>query len=108
AAAAQRRWPDAAELLSAVDAEGSLGGEDLDTLAEALLWTGRPLEALAVRQRAHTALLEEGNLPRAAMVAVMLAIWFGARLRISVAGGWFQRAKRLLDDQPECAEHGYL
>jgi hypothetical protein len=42
------------------------------------------------------------------MVAVMLAIWFGARLRMSVAGGWFQRAQRLLEGEPECAVHGFL
>lgn len=42
------------------------------------------------------------------MVAVMLAIWFGVRLRMSVAGGWFQRAQRLLENEPQCAEHGFL
>jgi len=101
AAAAARRWDEALECLSAADRDGgSLAGDDLDALADALLWTGRPLDALGVRQRAHTALVEEGNTPRAAMVAVMLAIWFGARLRMSVAGGWFQRAQRLLENEP--------
>ena len=64
--------------------------------------------SLVVRQRAHAAFVEEGNVARAAMVAVMLAIWFGARLRMSVAGGWFQRAQRLLENEPECAVHGFL
>jgi tetratricopeptide (TPR) repeat protein len=108
AAAAERRWQDALECLSAADRDGTLRGDDLDALADALLWTGQPLEALAVRQRAHAALVEEGNIPRAAMVALMLAIWFGVRLRISVAGGWFQRARRLLENEPECVEHGFL
>jgi tetratricopeptide (TPR) repeat protein len=108
AAAAERRWQDALECLSAADRDGALGGDDLDALADALLWTGRRLEALAVRQRAHTAFVEEGNIPRAAMVAIMLAIWFGARLRMSVAGGWFHRARRLLENEPQCAEHGFL
>jgi len=108
AAVAERRWQDAVDLLSAADRDGVLCGDDLDALAEALLWTKRPLEALATRQRAHDAFVEEGNITRAAMMAVMLAIWFGARLRLSVAGGWFHRAERLLEGEPESAAHGYL
>jgi DNA-binding SARP family transcriptional activator len=107
-AAADRRWQDAVVRLSAADRDGVLCGDDLDALAEALLWTGNPLEALVVRQRAHAAFVAEGNVPRAAMVAVMLAVWSGARLRMSVAGGWFQRAQRLLEVEPECAVHGCL
>jgi len=107
-AADDRQWQDAVDRLSAADRDGVLCGDDLDALAEALLWTGHPLEALVVRQRAHAAFVEEGDIPRAAMEAVMLAILFGARLRMSVAGGWFQRAQRLLEDEPECAVHGFL
>ena len=107
-AAAARRWQEAVARLSLADREGVLSGDDLDALAEALVWTGQPLEALAARQRAHAAFVEEGNVLRAAQMAVLLAIWFGARLRMSVAGGWFQRARRLLDDEPECAVHGML
>jgi len=107
-AAAESRWQDAVVRLSAADRDGALAGDDLDALADALLWTGNPLEALVVRQRAHAAFVVEGNVSRAALVAVMLAIWFGARLRMSVAGGWFQRAQRLLENEPPCAEHGFL
>jgi DNA-binding SARP family transcriptional activator len=105
---ADRRWQDAVVRLSVADRDGVLCGDDLDALAEALLWTGNPLDALVVRQRAQVAFVEEGNILRAAMVAVMLAIWFGARLRMSVAGGWFQRAQRLLENEPQSAEHGFL
>lgn len=108
AAATARRWQEALDLLAAADETGRLGGDDLDALADALLWTQRPLDALAVRQRAHDAFVEEGNIPRAATMAVMLAIWFGARLRLAVAGGWFQRAQRLLEREPESAVHGFL
>ena len=107
-AAADRRWQDAVDLLSAGDVGGALAADDLDVLAEALNQTGRPLDALAARQRAHEIFVEEGNVPRAAMMAILLAIWFGARLRLSVAGGWFQRAKRLLETEPSCEVHGYL
>ena len=108
AAAADRQWQVAVDLLSVADATGALTGEDLDVLAEALNQTSRPLEALRARQRAHDAFVEAGNVAQAAMMAILLAIWFGARLRLSVAGGWFQRAQRLLEDEPECAVHGFL
>src|SRR5262249_44420585 len=61
AAAADRRWQDAVDLLGAADRQRRLGGADLDALADALLWTGQPLEALEVRQRAHFALVDEGD-----------------------------------------------
>ncbi|MDP9333989.1 MAG: hypothetical protein M3Q30_11880, partial [Actinomycetota bacterium] len=107
-AVADRRWDDAVDHLSAADGDGVLCGDDLEALAEALLWTEHPLEALTLRQRAHAAFADEGNIPRAAMAAIMLAVFSGARLRMSVAGGWFQRAQRLLEDEPECAVHGFL
>jgi len=107
-AIAGRRWQEAVDLLSTADQEGALCGDDLDALAEALLWTQRPLESLAARQRAHDAFVEAGDVARAATTAVMLAIWFGARLRFSVAGGWFQRAQRLLEGEPESSAHGFL
>ena len=107
-AAAAARWHEAVDLLSAADRDGALTGADLEALAEALLWTEHPLESLTARQRAHAAYVEEGNVSQAALMAILLAIWFGARLRLSVAGGWFQRAKRLLEDVPECPVHGFL
>lgn len=106
--ALQRRdWQRAFDLLSAADA-GVLGGEGLDGLAEAALWLGRPQESLAARQRAHAAFLEEGDRRRAALVAVVLSLHHAARLHVSVAGGWFHRAQRLLAGEPEGPEHGFL
>jgi tetratricopeptide (TPR) repeat protein len=107
-AAAAARWQEAVDLLSAADRDGALTGADLEALAEALLWNGQPLESLTARQRAHTAYTEEGNVSRAAQMAILLAIWFGARLRLSVAGGWFERAKRLIEHESESEVHGYL
>jgi Bacterial transcriptional activator domain len=102
------RWQEAFDLFSAADRRGSLGGEDLDALAEAAFWLGRPHELHLARQRAHAALLAEGQPRRAAMAAIALSVNFGARRCFSVAGGWFQRAQRLLADEPEGPEHGFL
>ncbi|MDP8932223.1 MAG: AfsR/SARP family transcriptional regulator [Actinomycetota bacterium] len=104
----RRRWQEAFELFSAADEAGPLRGEDLDGLAEAALWLGRPHASLLARQRACAAFTEEGDVGRAAMAASFLSLHFAARLRFSVAGGWFQRAERLLADEPEGPEHGFL
>ncbi|HKA68669.1 MAG TPA: BTAD domain-containing putative transcriptional regulator [Actinomycetes bacterium] len=102
------RWQRAFDLFCAVDRKGGLNGEDLDGLAEAAFWLGRPREVHAARQRAHTALLAEGQPRKAAMVAIVLSVNYGARRRPSVAGGWLHRAQRLLADEPEGPEHGFL
>jgi DNA-binding SARP family transcriptional activator len=102
------RWQEAYSLFSAADERGALGGEDLDALAEAAFWLGRPHEAHLARQRAHGTLLAEGQPRRAAMTAIVLSVNLGARRRFSVAGGWFQRAQRLLAEEPEGPEHGFL
>ncbi|MGH3917940.1 MAG: BTAD domain-containing putative transcriptional regulator [Pseudonocardiaceae bacterium] len=108
AALAAHDWPPAFELLSAADQAGQLTAEDLDGLAEAAYWSGRYREALSARQRAHHAYLQAGDHRRAAVAAVMLTIQHGAFQQFAVARGWFQRAQRLLETEPDCAEHGYL
>jgi len=45
-AAAAARWQEAVDLLLVADRDGTLTGADLEALAEALLWTGHPLESL--------------------------------------------------------------
>ncbi len=101
-------WQRAAELLSAADRAVPLRAEDLDGLAEAENWLGRYPESLAARQRAHHAFLQAGDRRRAAKAAVMLAVRNGGLRRRAVASGWLQRAQRLLEAEPECAEHGHL
>jgi tetratricopeptide (TPR) repeat protein len=101
-------WQEAFNLFSAADKRAPLGGEDLDALAEAAFWLGRPQEAHLARQRAHATLVAEGQPRRAAMAAIVLSVNFGARRRFAVAGGWFQRAQRLLAEEPEGPEHGFL
>jgi hypothetical protein len=46
---------------------------------------------------------------RAARCAFWLTFHYGGRGDLAQAGGWFGRANRLLEHEPqECAEHGYL
>lgn len=108
AALAAHDWQRAVELLAAADQAGPMAAEDLEGLAEAAMWLGRHRESLAARQRAHHAFLQAGDRCRAAKAAVMLTLQHGGLQQISVASGWFQRAQRLLEDEPDCAAHGYL
>lgn len=108
AALAAHHWQRAYEMLSAAQRTAPLTAEDLDGLAEAACWLGRYQESLSARQRAHHEFLQAGHHRRAALAAVMLAMHHGALRRFAVSSGWFQRAQRLLESDPDCAEHGYL
>jgi DNA-binding SARP family transcriptional activator len=104
----RRDWLHAFELLAAADTDRALDAEALDGLAEAAMWLGEYEWSLATRQRAHVAFVNGGNPRRAAMTAIALALHYAARLRLAVAAGWYGRAERLLADQPEGPEQGYL
>ncbi len=107
-ALAAHDWQCAFELLSRADLAAPLSAEDLDGLAEAAYWSGHHREALSARQRAHHAYLQSGDHRGAAVDAVILSIQHRLFRQFAVASGWFQRAQRLLETEPECAEHGYL
>ena len=101
-------WEDAYEGLVKADADEELAGEDLERLAWAAWWTARPKDCTDAMERAYAAHSREGNLRRAGYVALALADQYGERLQPGQASGWFQRATRLLEGQPEGVEHGYL
>ncbi|MEO7195855.1 MAG: AfsR/SARP family transcriptional regulator [Pseudonocardiaceae bacterium] len=108
AALAGHDWARAHELLSAADRAAPLVAEDLDGLAEAAFWLGRYQEAMPAWQRAHHAFLQAGEHRQAARGAVVLWLCHACRRQFAVASGWFQRAQRLLEHEPDCPEHGYL
>ncbi|MGH3550850.1 MAG: BTAD domain-containing putative transcriptional regulator [Pseudonocardiaceae bacterium] len=108
AALAAHDWRRAHELLTAADRTAPLGAQDLDGLAEATGWLGHVRESLSARQRAHHAFLQAGDHRRAALAAARLARQHGGLRQFAVASGWFHRAQRLLEAEPDCAEQGYL
>lgn len=101
-------WEDAYEALVKAEADEELTGEDLERLAWAAWWTARPKDCTDAMERAYAAYSRAGNLRRAGKVALALADQYGERLQPAQASGWFQRATRLLEEQPEGVEHGYL
>src|SRR5918999_1830657 len=108
-AAAQGRWRDAYEHLSAADKEGALEAEDLEQLGLATLWAHDPRELLQYFERAYAAYVAAGNNARAGSAAVMLAHYYGGiRLQRSVGNSWLALAQRVLANEPEGPGHGFL
>jgi len=103
----RREWVEAYELLHAADESAELAPEDLLLLGEAAMWTGHMEELSAYLERAYRGYLQEGKTLRAAYVATWLAHDLKNNLQMSMANGWMGRSKRLLDLEPESAEHGY-
>jgi class 3 adenylate cyclase len=107
-AAARLAWHEAYDLLHEADRAGALTPEDLRILGEAAWWLGRLDEAIAARQRAYAAFLEEGDNRSAAVMALTLANDHWGKLANSIGAGWFSKAERLLESEPDCAEKGWL
>jgi class 3 adenylate cyclase len=107
-AARRLAWREAYEHLRGADTNGNLTGEDLANLAEAAYWTGRLEEAIAFRERAVAAYIAEGQPRPAAVLAAMLSIDQLMRGAEAVSSGWLGRAERLLADEEEGPEHGFL
>ena len=103
-----RDWPRALTLLREADTAGVLEPSDVERLGEAAFWTGNLEECIAARERAYAALLDEGDVRGAAMVALHLAFHYAGKGSLPVAGGWLENAVALVADLPECAEQGWL
>jgi len=95
-------------LTDAGDDDPALEAERLDALAEATWWLGRWEECIDARQRAFRTYEELGDTRRAGLSAVWLYETCGFRAKPAVASGWLQRARRALEDDTGCVEHGAL
>jgi DNA-binding CsgD family transcriptional regulator len=101
-------WQAARDGLVAAAAAGPLSADDAFMLAYAAWWLGRVDESLAAGEQAYRHYLEGERPARAAMAAIHIAVDLLLRGDDVVGSGWLRRAERLLGDQPESAEHGYL
>jgi class 3 adenylate cyclase len=102
-------WQEARGLLVAADAEGGLDAEGLRQLGKVAEWCGDPPGALDAFERSYAAFIAARDNRGAARVALMLRHVCTNLLRdMAAARGWVQRAEHLLQDEPECLEHGYL
>ncbi len=81
----------------------------LEGLSWAAWWVEDVATCLEARERAFLLSRREGDMRRAAMLALWVAddylILRGER---AIANGWFQRAARILEGLETCPEHGWL
>ncbi|NYJ36892.1 LuxR family transcriptional regulator [Nocardiopsis aegyptia] len=105
----RQAWADAYRGLCAADESGRLGAEDLDRLGVAAQLTGHVETAGVAWARAHRAWYDDGDPGRAVRCAFWLGLTLMERGEHARGGGWFARARRVLDEcPPDRAEQGYL
>lgn len=104
-----RAWGEAYKYLSAAHEEGRLEMADLEHLATAAYLVGKEEAGTDLWAHAHQEFLGEGDAAGAARCAFWLGFTLMNRGEHARAGGWFARARRVLDESDEdCVERGYL
>lgn len=104
-----RAWKDAYRHLSDADEGLSLSAKDLKLYAIAAYLVGKSAESANIWSRAHSAYLNEGNIEHAVYCAFQLGFALFHQGEYARGGGWFARARKLLDDHStDCVELGYL
>ena len=105
---ARCEWGDARGALEAADGEAALAAEDLELLARAAYMLGDDDAYAAALERAHRDHLQRGDRAAAARVTWWIGHSLLFRGELGPARGWFARGERLLEDQPDCVERGYV
>lgn len=108
---ARQEWAEGYESLSRARAGGDLESIDLERLAVVAYLTGRDTESTAAWERAHSALVDEGDLGAAIRCGFWLAFGLLNRGEFARGGGWLARLERLVDEEEgltDCGEKGYL
>ena len=108
AALARNEWREAHRLLADADHLHPLSPENLEQLATAAWWSGELDACVSALERAFAGYSAAGNDRRAAGTALELARQASNRGKLSVSTGWAQRARRLLEANPDCAEAGIM
>lgn len=107
-AASRYAWKEAFDLFASADAVEPLEPEQLDEMAECAWWIGKMHHCMALRERAYREYLKKDDVRNAACVAIDLAQHHGDLGDEGDATAWLQNASRLLEPEPEGAEHGWL
>jgi DNA-binding winged helix-turn-helix (wHTH) protein/ATP/maltotriose-dependent transcriptional regulator MalT len=98
------QWAAALDGFERADRAGDLADSDLERAAWCLLNLGRPEEAVAWLERAAAAQSAAGDSLATVRAAVLLTQIHLEGRRMIAAGGWQQRAARLLDPSTPCRE----
>jgi DNA-binding CsgD family transcriptional regulator len=105
---ARRAWLDAHERLTSVHGRRPLDAPDLELLATTAFMLGRDDDTVAWLERAHQQYLDDGLTLPAVRCAAWIVMNLAIRGEIGPATGWLGRAQRLIADEGECAERGWL
>lgn len=101
-------WSGAREAFELACSEAE-SPEALDGLGRTLWWLREEREAIVQRERAYAGFRLDGELARAARIALWLSREYGLVFANDAAArGWLQRAERLLRDVAPGAEQGWL
>jgi ATP/maltotriose-dependent transcriptional regulator MalT len=108
AALARGAWADARAIFER-ELEARETVDALEGLSWAAWWVEDVHVCLDARERAYRLSRREGDMRRAAMLALWVADdYLILRGQRAIANGWFQRAERILDGLGTCPEHGWL
>ena len=104
----KRAWVAAYDCL--VEAHGAepLGPAELELVATCAFMLGRDDESITWLERAHQQYLDDGLTLPAVRCAAWIVMSLAIRGEIGPATGWLGRAQRLIADEGECAERGWL
>jgi hypothetical protein len=105
---ARRDWAGAREGFAAARERGDLLADDLYALADSAWWLGDVDESSSAGEEAYRRFLLRDQPRRAAMAAMGVAVNLFLRGDDVLGSGWMSRVKRLLQDEPESPEHGYV
>jgi DNA-binding NarL/FixJ family response regulator len=86
----------------------ALSVAELEALAEAAFWLGKPRESIAARQRAYAAYRDVGDVAKATKTAWLLFHNYFDLNETAAASGWLQRAHRHAEAIPDQVESGYV
>lgn len=100
------RWRERYDELAVRDLS-TLSPEDLELLAEAAFWLGRPRDAVAARQRAYSIYRDRNEHERAARVSWQLFHGHFELDETAAASGWLNRTQRHIAEVPDSIERGY-
>ncbi|MGH2585034.1 MAG: DNA-binding response regulator, partial [Dehalococcoidia bacterium] len=105
---ARRDWVRARDGFSVAHERGALTADDMVAFGDSVWWLGFFKEANAFYEEAYRLYLDEARPRQAAMAAVVIAGFLFMRGDAAAGSGWMSRGLRLLKDEPEGAEHGYV
>ena len=105
---ARSEWETAYESLARADQLEPLAAEDLELLATSVYMLGREDEWMQTLERAYHRRAGDGETRRAARCAFWIGMHLVLRGQMGPGTGWLGRAQRLIEQEGECVERGYM